>query len=77
MKKIDYQYEKKGSCALLAAIEPLTGKRFAKVYERRTAAEYTDFMEYLIQQYPKAKKIIVIQENQNKQKKESTYYRKK
>jgi transposase len=72
-KKIDYQYEKMGSCALLAAIEPLTGKRFAKVYERRTAAEYTDFMEYLIQQYPNAKKIIVIQDNLNTHKKGSFY----
>lgn len=31
-----YSYEKNGSNALLAAIEPLTGKRLANVYDRRT-----------------------------------------
>jgi transposase len=72
-KKIDYQYEKFGSCALLAAIEPLAGKRFAKVYERRTAAEYTDFMEYLLAQYPAAKKIILVQDNLNTHKIGSFY----
>lgn len=72
-KKIDYQYEKFGSCALLAAIEPLAGKRFAKVYERRTAAEYTDFMEYLIAQYPNAKKIRIVQDNLNTHKVGSFY----
>jgi transposase len=72
-KKIDYQYEKFGSCALLAAIEPLSGKRFAKVYDRRTASEYTDFMEYLIAQYPDAKKIIIVQDNLNTHKIGSFY----
>ncbi|HEU0143879.1 MAG TPA: hypothetical protein VFQ47_03760 [Nitrososphaera sp.] len=37
--KEHYCYEKNGSCALLAAIEPLTGKRLAQVYERRTKKE--------------------------------------
>ena len=72
-KKIDYQYEKFGSCALLAAVEPLQGKRFTKVYDQRTAAEYTDFMEYLIEQYPKAKKIIIVQDNLNTHKIGSFY----
>ncbi|MBV6654667.1 MAG: hypothetical protein KI786_12960 [Mameliella sp.] len=35
VKKQHYEYEKNGSCCLLAAIEPLTGKRIAKVYGQR------------------------------------------
>ena len=37
--KEHYAYVKNGSCALLAAIEPLTGKRLAQVYGQRTKKE--------------------------------------
>jgi len=40
-RKEHYAYEKNGSCALLAAIEPLTGKRIAEVYHQRTKKEFT------------------------------------
>src|SRR3982750_104070 len=63
--KEHYSYKKNGSCALLAAIEPLAGKRIAKVYEQRTKAEYTQFMQWLSQSYGDAKKIIVVQDNLN------------
>ncbi len=36
VRKEHYAYEKLGSCALLAAIEPLTGARLAQVQPRRT-----------------------------------------
>ena len=39
IRKEHYAYEKNGSCCLLAAIEPLTGKRFAQVHEQRTKQE--------------------------------------
>lgn len=39
--KEHYAYEKNGSCCLLAAIEPLTGKRVAQVHAQRTKKEYT------------------------------------
>ena len=35
VRKEHYAYEKLGSCALLAAIEPLSGQRLAHVYARR------------------------------------------
>ncbi|MEI6949615.1 IS630 family transposase [Paraflavisolibacter sp. H34] len=60
-----YSYEKKGSCALLAAIEPLTGKRKAAVYERRTKKEYALFLKALAKAYPKAVKIRLVQDNLN------------
>jgi transposase len=63
--KEHYSYKKNGSCALLAAIEPLAGKRVAKVYEHRTKEEYTQFMQQLSESYPQAKKIIVVQDNLN------------
>ena len=39
--KEHYAYEKNGSCALLAAVEPLTGRRLALVRAQRTKKEYT------------------------------------
>ena len=65
LAKEHYTYKKNGSCALLAAIEPLAGKRIAQVYEHRTKAEYTRFMQSLSESYPQAKKIVVVQDNLN------------
>jgi hypothetical protein len=47
VRKEHYAYEKKGSCALLAAIEPKTGKRLAQVHPQRTKLEYTLFFQAL------------------------------
>jgi len=63
--KEHYSYKKNESCALLAAIEPLAGKRITQVYEHRTKLEYTRFMQHLSQSYADAKKIIVVQDNLN------------
>lgn len=63
--KEHYSYEKNGSCCLLAAIEPLQGKRMAEVYDQRTKKEYTQFMQALTERYPDAKKIRVVQDNLN------------
>lgn len=63
--KQHYAYVKNGSCALLAAIEPLTGKRLARVYEQRTKKEYALFFKELATAYPGAEKIRVVQDNLN------------
>ncbi len=63
--KEHYSYKKNESCALLAAIEPLAGKRITQVYDQRTKKEYTRFMQHLSESYLDAKKIIVVQDNLN------------
>lgn len=63
--KEHYAYEKNGSCCLLAAIEPLTGKRLAQLHQQRTKKEYTLFMQALALQYPHAVKIRLVQDNLN------------
>jgi transposase len=65
VRKEHYAYEKNGSCALLAAIEPLTGQRIAQVHPRRTKKEFTLFFQALAAAYPKAKKIRVVMDNLN------------
>jgi len=65
VKKQHYEYSKNGSCCLLAAIEPLTGKRIAEVYDQRRKIEYAEFMQKLASHFPKAEKIRLIQDNLN------------
>jgi hypothetical protein len=65
VRKEHYAYEKNGSCALLAAIEPLTGKRLAAVYPQRTKKEYTQFCQELAAAWPDAVKIRLVQDNLN------------
>ena len=65
VRKEHYAYEKHGSCALLAAIEPLTGNRLAQVHSRRTKKEFALFFQALAAAYPEAKKIRVVLDNLN------------
>lgn len=75
IKKQHYEYVKNGSCCLFAAIEPLTGKRIAIVYDRRRKVEYAEFMQILATHFPKAKKIRLIQDNLNTHNASSFYER--
>jgi hypothetical protein len=65
VSKEHYEYQKLGSCALLAAIEPGTGRRLAQVYERRRKREYALFLKELSALYPRAEKIRLVQDNLN------------
>jgi hypothetical protein len=65
VRKEHYAYEKLGSCALLAAIEPLTGQRIAQVHPQRTKREYALFCQALAAAYPEATKIRLVQDNLN------------
>lgn len=60
-----YAYKKNGSCVVLMAIEPKTGKRLAQVRDQRTKQDYARFMKKLAAQYPEARKIRVVQDNLN------------
>lgn len=63
--KEHYAYTKHGSCALLAAIEPLTGNRLAQVQPQRTKREFALFFQALAATYPTATRIRVVLDNLN------------
>jgi hypothetical protein len=65
VKKEHYAYEKHGACALLAAIEPLTGKRIAQVQRRRTKKEFTLICQAIAKAYPHAHQIRLVLDNLN------------
>lgn len=73
VRKEHYAYEKNGSCVILAAIEPLTGRRFVQVQYQRRKIEYAHFMQELAGLYPQAKKIRLVQDNLNTHN-ESSFY---
>ena len=60
-----YAYTKHGSACLLAAIEPLTGKRLVHVQAQRTKREYALFLAALAASYSAAEKIRLVQDNLN------------
>jgi hypothetical protein len=64
-RKEHYEYAKYGSCVLLAAIEPKTGKRPAQLFDRRCKREYALFLRELAAQFPEAEKIRLVQDNLN------------
>ena len=73
VRREHYAYEKNGSCALLATIEPLTAKRIGQVYKQRTAKEFTLFCQTISKAYPEADKICLVLDNLNTHKTASFY----
>jgi DDE superfamily endonuclease len=65
LRKEHYAYEKLGSCALLVAIEPLTGHRIAEVYPQRTMKEFTLFCQQIAAAFPEAIQIQLVVDNLN------------
>lgn len=68
-----YAYEKKGSCSLLASIEPLTGRRIAQVFDRRRKREFALHFQKVAARYSDAELITVILDNLNTHN-ESAFY---
>lgn len=69
----DYEYSRQGTCVLLMAFEPHTGKRIAEVRERRTKQDYAQFMERLSREYPDAVSIRLVLDNLNTHRPSSFY----
>jgi hypothetical protein len=65
-KRYHYEYQKNGSCCVFLAFEPQTGFRYVEVRERRTAQDYTAFMQTLLARYyPQAASLRLVQDNLN------------
>lgn len=64
-KREDYEYEREGTCSLLVAFEPLTGRRLVETSQRRTKADYCRFMQRVAEMFPQAEKIVLVQDNLN------------
>lgn len=64
--KQDYEYKRNGVADLFMLFEPLQGKRFVGVTEKRRRIEWATVMKQLADTfYPQAEKIVVILDNLN------------
>jgi len=61
----DYEYERGGTCSLLVAFEPLTGRRLVETSKQRTKVDYCRFMQRVNAMFPAAEKIVLVQDNLN------------
>jgi hypothetical protein len=73
-RRIDYEYEGKGTANLFMVFEPLAGQRRVKVTERRTGIDFAEVVRELVDnQYPQAEKIVLVMDNLNTHKVASLY----
>lgn len=62
----DCQYERKGSCSIFLFTEPLAGWRHAQASPRRTSEDWAQKIKWLLEeQYPNAKKVVLVMDNLN------------
>ncbi len=65
-RRVDYEYERHGTCALFLAIEPLTGKRRVWARARRTLCDFAEVLRDLVDEvYPDAQRIVLVVDNLN------------
>lgn len=73
-KKVDSEYVRKGTCSIFAFVEALAGKHHVSVREHRTAIDWAEEIQYLVDvMYPQKEKIILVMDNLNIHKAASLY----
>lgn len=65
-EKYDYEYKRKGTCNIFMAVDPKAGKRFTKVSDTRTKADFAYFIVDLVEvHFPNADCIQLVLDNLN------------
>ena len=66
VRKEDNEYVRKGTCNIFISTEPLRGKRYLEVSERRTKKDLARHIKTLLnEQYPSAEKVVLVVDNLN------------
>lgn len=64
--RYDYEYERNGVCNVFMFFEPLAGKRYVSVTDRRTKADWAKQIKQLLEvKYPQAQQITLVMDNLN------------
>jgi len=64
--RVDYEYVRNGTANLFMVFEPLAGKRYVKVTDRRTKKDWARCVKELVdKRYPAAEKIVLVMDNLN------------
>jgi len=62
-KKVDYEYQRNGTVNTFVGVEPLEGKYFTEVTERKTGSDFAKFIKKISDNYPDAEKITLVMDN--------------
>lgn len=74
IKKLDAEYERRGTCSIFVFTEALAGWRHVSVRERRTRLDWAMEVRYILTEaYPDTEKIILVMDNLNTHTKASLY----
>ena len=74
IERFDTGYERNGTSNILLSFEPLTGKRYIDISERRTRLDWAKHIQkWVDEHYPKARKILLVCDNLNIHSKASLY----
>jgi hypothetical protein len=66
IEKVDNEYRRNGTCSIFLFTEPLAGWRHAEALPRRTKIDWAHKIKWLVcEQYPEAKKIVLVMDNLN------------
>lgn len=72
-ERVDYEYERNGTANIFMFVEPLGERRYVSVRERKTASDWAEEIEMLLQSYPEAERIRLVCDNLNTHKIGSLY----
>jgi hypothetical protein len=72
-EKYDYEYVRNGVCNIFMSNEPLAGKRYVQVTERKTKQDWAVFLEEIANRYTGAEKITLVMDNLETHKPGSLY----
>jgi len=73
-ERVDYEYQRNGTANLFMIFAPLEGWRHVEVTDRHTAVDYAQILKHISDRYfPKAKKVVLVQDNLNTHKPASLY----
>ena len=65
-ERYDSEYVRKGTCSIFLFTEPLNGWRYANAQEHRTKIDWAHQIKWLLnEQYPDAKKVVLVMDNLN------------
>jgi hypothetical protein len=72
--RYDYEYKRNGVANIFMMFEPLAGKRYVKVTQRRTKTDWAECVLILVDEiYPHAEQIVLVMDNLNTHTKASLY----
>jgi hypothetical protein len=66
VSKYDCEYERKGTCSIFMFTETLAAWRYASALPQRTKQDWANQVKWLLdEQYPDAKKVVLVMDNLN------------